>query len=286
MLTPSRNVFLAGVMPRAPLVEAFHRAFSAAGAAVVVAEHDMPPGIGTPVRTCRVATPDDPRYIDDLLAVVRQHEIGFVVPASEDELVHFARAANRFERERVRVVVSPSPTVAICLDAYQLGRVLTRRGIPAIECCLPDQLGDSPVFPVVVRPRFGRRADRSFFARDAADFRFFLNRVHSPVVEPHSEIAERMVHIVCDFAHSPVSIVPRHDAPREVAALIGHCTDSLPFVGAVSIGYRVIAGRPVVTRITPCLGEDFPLTVEAGTTVADLIAGFCLRSVRMVAGYE
>ena len=89
---------------------------------------------------------------------------------------------------------------------------------------------------------------------------------------------EFTIDVLCDFAHQPLSIVPRErvviragvtDRGRTVrdAALMHlgqDVADILPFCGAVNIQCRIVNGVPTVFEINPRFSGGIPLTIAAG----------------------
>ena len=274
-----RHVLLTGSLHRAGLAHAFHRAMRRiGGGGVIVAGPDrLTPVPGAAARAFRVPAPEAPGYVDELLSIAIAEDVGLIVPTGAVALRQLAHAASRFSMSGIRVAVCPADTIAICGDHYQFSRSLARQWIPAAESYLPLQLPPSAAFPLVVRPRYGTSDSPTFVARDATDLSFFLDYVRDPVVQPFVDAPQHALDVVCGFDGRPASIVPRDRMNPAAAALAVRCVNALPFVGALSIYYRIDAGRLVVTAIDPHLGDAFPLNGRAGRTAAD-------RLVRLVWG--
>jgi carbamoyl-phosphate synthase large subunit len=275
-----RNVLITAASRRVPLVLAFQRALRAStGGSVIVTDiNPLSPAVYAADRAFRVVMADDPRYLDDILAIARAEGVGLIVPTIDDELTVFARGAQRFAAEGIRVAVSPEETTALCHDKYETCRTLTARGIAAARSFLPAELPEQPVFPLFMKPRSGRGGVGAFVIRHARDLAFFLDYVHDPVVQEYLDGPEFTIDMLCDFSGRALSIVPRErvviragviDRGRTVKnhALIGlgmACADALSFAGAVNIQCRVVEGRPVVFEINPRFSGGIPLTIEAG----------------------
>ena len=107
-----------------------------------------------------------------------------VIPTIDDELTLFANARNRFLAAGVCVMVSPPETTVVCNDKLATCRELRRLGIAAAESYLPADLPASPVFPLFIKPRYGRGSVGAFPIRNARELAFFLDYVPDPVVQP------------------------------------------------------------------------------------------------------
>jgi carbamoyl-phosphate synthase large subunit len=288
-----RNVLITAASRRVPLVRAFRHALrlSGGGTVIVTDVNPLSPAVYAADRAFRVAMADDPRYLDDIMAIAQAAGVGLIVPTIDDELSVFARGAHRFAAEGIRVAVSPEETTTLCHDKYETCRTLTARGIAAAQSFLPADLPERPAFPLFVKPRCGRGGVGAFPIRDARQLAFFLDYVDDTVVQEYLDGPEFTIDMMCDFAGRPLSIVPRErvviragviDRGRTVKdpALIGlglACADALTFFGAVNIQCRVVGGRPVVFEINPRFSGGIPLTIEAG-------ADFPLMLVQLAAG--
>jgi carbamoyl-phosphate synthase large subunit len=289
----SPNVLITAASRRVPLVHAFRRALrlSGGGTVIVTDVNPLSPAVYAADRAFRVAMADDPRYLDDILAIAQAEDVGLIVPTIDDELSVFARGAQRFAAEGIRVAVSPEATTTLCHDKYETCRTLTARGVAAARSFLPADLPERPAFPLFVKPRCGRGGVGAFSIRDARQLAFFLDYVDDTVVQEYLDGPEFTIDMMCDFSGRPLSIVPRErvviragviDRGRTVKdpALVGlalACAEALTFFGAVNIQCRVVGGRPVVFEINPRFSGGIPLTIEAG-------ADFPLMLLHLAAG--
>src|SRR4029077_14834598 len=132
--------------------------------------------------------------------------------------------------------------------------------------------------PLFIKPRFGRGGVGAFQVRTSRDLEFFLQYVENPVVQEYLNGPEFTIDVLCDFAHRPLSIVPRERVvvrsgvidrgrtvrDRALIDLAESVTRALPFAGAVNIQCRVVNGEPVVFEINPRFSGGIPLTIAAG----------------------
>ena len=274
------NVLVTAGSRRVALVDAFRRALAASGGGRVVVTdvNALSPAVYRADRAYRVPISSDPSYLDEVFAIALAEGVRLVVPTIDDELTLFAHAANRFAAAGVRVAVSPPTTTQICNDKYATCVTLRAHGIPAAISYLPPDIPVAPLFPLFIKPRYGRGSVGAHIVRDAHELAFFLDYVDMPVVQQFLPGAEFTIDVLCDFQGRPLSIVPRErvvirsgviDRGRTVKddgliALGESVTAALPCVGAVNVQCRMVDGRPVVFEINPRFSGGIPLTIQAG----------------------
>ncbi len=288
----SLNVLITAVSRRVPLVRAFRRALDRVGGGAVIATDVNPlsPAVYTADRAFRVPMASDPGYVDEIFAIATAAGVGLIVPTIDDELTPLAQAAPRFADAGIRIAVSSPDTTTICNDKHATCRTLTGHGIAAAASFLPHELPAAPVFPLFIKPRFGRGSVAAFQVRTARQLALFLEYVPEPVIEEYLDGPEYTIDMLCDFDGRPLSIVPRErvviragvtDRGRTVkdAALIAlaeACAAALPFAGPINIQCRVVDGRPTVFEINPRFSGGIPLTIEAGADFAHMLVELAL----------
>jgi carbamoyl-phosphate synthase large subunit len=279
-VTVSLNVLITAGSRRVPLLRAFQRAVQATGGgSVSVADvNPLSPTVYAADRSFPVPLSDAPTYLDVIAEICRAASITLIIPTIDDELTRFAESRERFAALGVRVVVSPAETTTVCNDKHLTSRALHRAGIATVPTYLPDELPLDPVFPLFIKPRFGRGSVGAFPVRCERELAFFLDYVADPVVQPFLDGPEFTIDVLCDFAGEPLSVVPRErvviragvvDRGRTVGdpRLIDlglSCARALTFVGAVNIQCRIVNGQPIVFEINPRFSGGIPLTIASG----------------------
>jgi carbamoyl-phosphate synthase large subunit len=274
------NVLITAASRRVALVDAFLRAVanSGGGRVIVTDVNALSPAVYRADRAYRVPISSAPSYIDEVLAIALAERVSLIVPTIDDELTTFAEAARRFEREGIRVAVSPPETTAMCNDKYATCRTLRAKGVAAARSYLRDEVPVSATFPLFIKPRFGRGGVQAYLVRNARELEFFLDYVEDPVVQEYLPGAEFTIDVLCDFQGRPLSIVPRErvvirsgviDRGRTVKdesliRLAQSVAAVVRCVGAVNIQCRMVDGQPVVFEINPRFSGGIPLTIRAG----------------------
>jgi carbamoyl-phosphate synthase large subunit len=285
------NVLITAVSRRVPLVLAFKsamRALGVSGAVVVTDVNPLSPAVHVADRAYRVPLSNDPRYLDAIAAVCTAEAITLIVPTIDDEIELFGAVRERFAAQGVHVAVSNTTTAAICNDKLATCEHLRAHGVAAAASWLPATVPAPPPLPLFVKPRVGRGSVGAFQAVTRQQLEFFSSYVDNPVLQELLIGPEFTIDLLCDFDGHPLSVVPRErvviragviDRGRTCrdAALIDlglACAAVLPFVGAVNIQCRVVAGRPTVFEINPRFSGGIHLTIAAGRAVEPSIGSF------------
>jgi carbamoyl-phosphate synthase large subunit len=95
----------------------------------------------------------DDASIDELAAGCSKRNIRTIIPTRDGELAFWAKHLSRFAEAGMEVIVSPAPSVEICLDKLAFARFGNSRGLPFIPADSSlDRLGGERF---VVKERFG-----------------------------------------------------------------------------------------------------------------------------------
>ena len=100
----------------------------------------------------------DPRYVDVVLRVCRQHEIEAAFPGSEPELRQMSAQRQRFEQAGVFLPINPAHVIETCLDKSRTMRALEEAGFsvpPYRSIRSLDDLNDFDHLPAVLKPSTG-----------------------------------------------------------------------------------------------------------------------------------
>ena len=274
------NVLITAASRRVPLVQAFQSVLRIEhrGRVIVTDVDPSSPAVHVAHRAYRVPLATHPEYIDALLDVCVNEEIGLLVPTVDDELEVVARARVRFTDIGVSVACSPDSTAALCNDKYATCHHLADHGVEAARTWLPGQIPDDAPELLFIKPRVGRGGVGAFTIRNRRERDFFLEYVASPVVQEYLQAPEYTIDMLCDWNGEPIFIVPRErtvirsgviDRGRTVKndalqALALAVAAAMRFQGPVNIQCRMRGDVPVVFEINPRFSGGIPLTIAAG----------------------
>ena len=187
----------------------------------------------------------DPDYIDAILRLVEQHDIGLIVPSTDYEAYHLALA-----RERIPCVVAASPAAVsgFCLDKFANFAAFAAHDIAFARSALPSSY-DGTFDRIVVKPREGR-GSRNIFVDPPDPARFGDDYVVQEYLdgpeltttfyvlqtgELHGFITLRR-----DLEHGNTAsceVVFDHDA--QLASLLRRMVAAFPFRGSCNVQSRV-----------------------------------------------
>jgi carbamoyl-phosphate synthase large subunit len=164
-----KNVLITSAGKRVVLVQIFQRTFREMGLEAKVYTTDMRPSMAPagiisdgciPVPRC---TADN--YIDCLLDICREKQIGVIIPTIDTELLVLAENHQRFMDQGVRLAVADKEFIRICRD-----KRLTKDFFQQIGIAVPaavDKL--HPVFPMFAKPYDGSLSTNIHIIRSQED---------------------------------------------------------------------------------------------------------------------
>ena len=253
---------------------------------------------------------DHDNYIDTLLAICNDHQIGLLIPALEPELLLLAMNRARFLAVGTIPLVSDPEILATCCDKLATSQFLSECGLRVPYTC--DSLdaaraalsrGDI-TFPLVVKPRWGvgsigmqfpedeeelelsykltkKQIERSFPAEISATQQRSILIQQQLLREEHGMdvINDLNGSYVCTFIRRKIrmragqtdrAVTVRDDRLEMIGQLIG---EKLGHVGIVDCDVFVTEHGCYVIDINPRFGGGYPFSHIAGANLpAALIA--------------
>jgi carbamoyl-phosphate synthase large subunit len=304
------NILLSSVGRRAYLVDYFRAAVGPGDK--VIATNSVADTTGMMAADVPYVVPEagDGGFIDALLAVCHQHEVGLLFSLHDWEAPFIAAASKRFEETGVVLGVSSPEVLRICLDKYQTFEFCRDRGIPtpltflseneALKACEDGVVG----FPLIVKARFGQGSLALHKVYDAQELeaaclltraqisRFEDNKLHASngdpiVVQEFIAGDEYGLDVLNDFAgRFRACLIKRKLAMRagETDAAVSVLDTELGELGkqiGKSLGHIAMLDADVIVRdrtpylleLNPRFGGHYPFSHAAGADVpAALVA--------------
>ena len=126
-------------------------------------------------------------YVDTLIELCRQNEVGLLIPAFEPELPLLASRRREFEAVGTIVLVSSEEVIATCYDKVASASFLAGCGVRSPRTYLTlDSAGAALrdhelAFPVMVKPRFGVSSIGIQRADDAEELAFAVRQCRKQI---------------------------------------------------------------------------------------------------------
>jgi carbamoyl-phosphate synthase large subunit len=259
-------------------------AFAAAGATTIATDiNPLAPALYHADRHALVSRVDDARYLDDLGALVEEHDVRLVVPLTDLDHLVLAGASGTLG---ALVLLPPREVIERTDDKYRAHLFFEEKGIPSPETWLPDDLPDEIPFPVLVKARRGFGSRGIYRATDARELEFFLGYTTADsMVQRCCHGEEFSIDVFCDLDGRCLNAIPRtmieskggesiKGMTIKDAQLIEfgrHVSETLGIRGPANVQcFREPDGTHRVTDVNPRFGGGFPLPTAAGSRYPEL----------------
>lgn len=153
-----KNLLLLSAGRRVELLKAFRTEIESRGLQSRILATDLNPLLSP---ACRLADHAFavPRatangYIDQLISICEQNNVGLVIPTIDTELLGLAQAKHRFAERGIHVAVSDESLVKCCRDKRQTSHLFASIGVDTPGILDPEHLS----FPCFVKPYDGSRS--------------------------------------------------------------------------------------------------------------------------------
>ena len=270
---------------RVSLVKAFLDAAHERGSKVVAADPDpLAPALVDVDVAVQMPRLDDPRYMERLLEVVREHTVGLVVPTIDTELALLAEHAAELEAAGATALISSPAFVAASGDKLLTAQTFSAHGVGVPRSWLADELTPDHVAQLppelVVKPRDGS-SSKDVHVIHRSQVLQTLAMVPNPIVQERLIGPEVTVDALLDLHGQPVHYVPR----TRIKTLGGESIQGVtlsrdkhgPWIekvltacselgarGPVTLQYFDTERGPFLIEVNPRFGGGFPLTRAAG----------------------
>ncbi|MGC4002359.1 MAG: ATP-grasp domain-containing protein [Pirellulales bacterium] len=243
----------------------------------------------------------DPRYVDHILDLCRNEDIGLVVPLNDLELPILAHARARFEEYGATAAVSPISVIDHCMDKTATARFLSDHHIRSprtwetLDAAFAAIDAGETRFPLVVKPCCGSGSICVEFAYDRQELAAYwelLNKKllrgplanvgkHDLIIQERLNGQEFGLDIVNDFSGHNVAVFVR----KKISMRTGETDHALTIKDAAlehlgrKIGNRlkhygnldcdvfVDERGPAVLEFNPRFGGGYPFSHNAGANL-------------------
>jgi carbamoyl-phosphate synthase large subunit len=151
------------------------------------------------------------QYIPQLLAIVKSHHIGLLVPTVDLDLKVLAANRQKFEALGCRVLVSKLSVINICQDKRKTYRFLIENGFDSPLTLSPREILSKRRFngPYFMKPWDGYAGRGNAVIEDRRDLEFYTEKIPNPICQELVRGQEVTCDAYVDFDMKVRCIVPR-----------------------------------------------------------------------------
>ena len=203
------------------------------------------------------ASSDD--YMGELLDLVRKHDIQFLIPGSEPELITLSKNLDAFSNLNTKVLINSPEIIATCVNKKQTFEFLSHNDFQVPYTTILENAEDEidPIvsFPCIVKPSLGGGGSAStFLAQDQEELTFFI-------------------HYLTKYGYKPLIQEYIPDAENEYTVGVLHSPHG-ELLGTVVIRRQILSGLSNRVRMTnqtgrPELGKI--LAVSSGISQGEIV---------------
>lgn len=236
---------------------------------------------------------DDPTYIDRILAIAKDNNVGAITTLIDPEIELLANNRERFAKEGITVLAPSKETAHHCFDKYDMYLYLTSKGIPtpltydSLEHFEEGLAKCDIAFPVFIKPRTGsgsvgaHRVDTMEQLRDdfaKGDFQYIIQEMMT------TGDCDADVYIDC-ITHEPVAAFSKRKLETKLGganktisfkdpqlfAFIKEICKVLEFNGPVDMDFWYRDGHYLLSEVNPRFGGAYLHAFGAGVDFFRLI---------------
>jgi len=224
-------------------------------------------------------------YVDQLLAIVRRHQVKLLVPTVDLDLRLLADHMPQFERLGCHVLVSEPDVIDICQDKRRTFGFLTKHGFGtpktmSIRMALAADRRGQLAWPCFLKRWDGSASKDIAVASNPSEMRFFARRIPNAMCQEFIEGLEYTCDVYVDFAMQVRCVIPRRRIEvrsgevsksqvvkhKEIMTQAKRLTELLHAgPGVITLQLFVTNGGQIrFTEINPRFGGGAPLSIHAG----------------------
>jgi carbamoyl-phosphate synthase large subunit len=164
-----KNILITSAGKRVVLVQIFQKTLKELGLDAKVYTTDMKPGMapaGVVSDKCfRVSRCTADGYIDELLQICKEENVGVIIPTIDTELLILSKNKSRFDENGVHLALSDIEFIKICRD-----KRLTETYLKELGISVPKAVDKyHPVFPMFAKPYDGSLSTNIHIIKDESE---------------------------------------------------------------------------------------------------------------------
>ncbi|MFX0201029.1 MAG: ATP-grasp domain-containing protein, partial [Candidatus Hodarchaeota archaeon] len=223
-----------------------------------------------------------PRYIGQLLSIVKANRVKLLVPTIDLDLKVLARNKPKFTAAGCRVLVSSPEVVDICQDKRKMHRFLAKNGFDTpLTMSVRSALSKGKLnWPYYLKPWNGSASKQNTIVNNRRELLFYAKRIPNAICQEFIEGTEYSCDVYIDFGMKVRSVVPRKRIEVRAGEVSKGQIVKNPHImsQAAMLAETLGAGPGVITlqlfltdddrvkfiEINPRFGGGAPLSIKAG----------------------
>ena len=278
------NVLFTSVGRRVELVRAFRAAYAALGLSgriLAVDVDPLAPALGECDDVFMVPRTDEPHYVSTLVELCARERVALILPLIDPDVPVLATHRDALDATGARAMVLPAEAAVIVADKRATADLFADHDVPAPACWTAEdaEAASDLAFPAFVKPRFGSASADAHVVADRAELRFWLERVHEPIVQERLPGPEITSDVLCLDDGRAIAVVSRRrlevrtgEVSKGVTVhdpdVARHCVriaEALDARGPLTIQCLLRDdGTPAFTEVNARFGGGAPLGFAAG----------------------
>lgn len=279
----TKNILITSAGRRVELVKLFVKAkkkLNINGKVVTVDLSESAPALYFADAFELISRIDSGNYIEDLIKIIKKHNIDLVIPTIDTELILLSENQEFILKETgAKVLISSEDVIKICRDKVNTQKFFEKNGfgVPKL-ISLEDIKNKNYEFPMFIKPLNGSSSINTFKVNNEKELDFFIEYVPNPMIQGFIEGVEYTVDTFLDFESNIISIAPRKRIAtrsgeiskgevvkdEEIIKIVRKVLEKLKPVGHITVQCMKTKDGIKFIEINPRFGGGAPMTIMAG----------------------
>ncbi len=284
------NILITAVSRKSDLVLYFRRALKklkVSGDVIGVDCDRLSPALYLADKGYIVRRIEEDGYYDEVLEIARRENVKMIVPTMDLELLGWAEVKKKASDMGIFVLISDRLSIEKSIDKFKTYEFFKSISIPTPETISYGKIKsvNDSMFPLFVKPRFGRGSEDSYRVSNYRELSFYLWKIKEPVIQRYLDGCEFTVDVLNDFGGRFLTAVPRKRLlvragvsdrgvtfyDRKIIEFSKRIAEELKLVGPSNIQGKVNEDGIYFFEINPRFSGGISLTIESGADFPKLI---------------
>lgn len=211
-------------------------------------------------------------YIDELLFLIKEHQVDLIIPTGEHDLHKLSKNRERIENLGCKIFVSDQEVVDVCQDKFKFYKHLKQTSVP-----LPLTFSKD----MILKPKrgSGSRGIKVIKSQDCIIQEYLSGKEYT--VDVFCDMSSKMVgHVIRErvATKAGISTISKVVQNRNISSIIETVIEHLPIKGPACIQLKEDEnGNPHVIECNPRLGGGTYVSTLAGVNCADIYINMLLN---------